>query len=366
MDPAYHYWTFNLSPFLFQVKNLSFDWVTTWWGIVGLIFVFGGGFLFSRKSTLSTNFREILQTTLFYVFILLGLLFTLNKMHVNWGLRWYSLMYLIGFVATYLICAYWSRKRLLMLTETMLMNLLFVTIIMALLGARLAYVFIYNWDHYKLKPLEIFATWEGGLSFHGGIVGTLLGIYIMCRKYKVPFFHVGDKIARVVPIGIGMGRIGNFMNGELWGRPIETHVPWGIIFPEAGAMARHPSQLYQSLGEGWALLLTLFILSRFRQREGAMCAYFIIFYSLYRFIVEYFRAADEQVSYFFWNHLSWGPLNAYPGTHWTQIMTMGQLLCLGFSLLGVVFFFLCRKNILEGSQEWIKRNQAFFLRHKEK
>ncbi|APJ04391.1 prolipoprotein diacylglyceryl transferase [Silvanigrella aquatica] len=382
MIPSEQYWTFDLSPFVFQVKNLNFSWVTTWWGILSLIVIFGGGFFLiwnqikkykyqleksnseKNNSILSKKIHnlEFIQTSFLYFFAILVILYILNIMKINWGLRWYSTMYLIGFISVYVGCMIWIRKKTLMLTENMLMNLITLSIIGMLVGARSAYVFVYNWDYYKTHPWEAIATWEGGLSFHGGIVGVSLAMMYYCYKNKIPFFHLTDKLVRIIPIGIGMGRIGNFLNGELWGRPIESHIPWGIIFPEGGNIARHPSQIYQSLAEGWGLFLTLYIISRWKQKEGTLSACFIIFYSLYRFMVEYFRAADKQINYFYLSNFSWNPLNAYPDVPWWQVLTMGQLLCFCFLIAGCIFLYFTRKNILEFTPEWLKRNDNFFKR----
>ena len=383
MTPSQSYWTVDLSPYVFQVKNINFNWVTTWWGILLLLAVFGGGLFFtwtqSKKLKTSEKLNknpenafllskkiqniELIQTILIYSLAIISILFVLQIMKINWGLRWYSTMYLIGFISVYVGCMIWIRKRTLMLTEGMLMNLITLCIIGMLIGARAAYVFVYNWDFYKTRPLDAIATWEGGLSFHGGIIGVSLAILYYCRKYKIPFFHLTDKLVRVIPIGIGMGRIGNFLNGELWGRPIEGNVPWAIIFPEGGAVARHPSQIYQSLGEGWGLFITLYIISRWKQKEGTISACFVIFYCLYRFIVEYFRAADAQISYLYLSNFSWAPLNAYPNASWWQILTMGQILCLCFLISGLIMLYFTRKNILEYSSEWTKRIEEFHKMH---
>jgi len=385
MTPSQAYWTFDLSPFVFQVKNINFHWVTTWWGAILLLVVFGGGLFltwnYSNKlkkqeknsnninasSTIVKKIQniEFIQTILIYTLSILAILFVLHIMNINWGLRWYSTMYLIGFISVYIGCLIWIRKRTLMLTEGMLMNLITLCIIGMLVGARAAYVFVYNWDFYKSRPLEAIATWEGGLSFHGGIVGVSLAIFYYCHKHKIPFFHLGDKLVRVIPIGIGMGRIGNFFNGELWGRPIEGNVPWAIIFPDGGPIARHPSQIYQSLGEGWGLFLTLFIISRWKHREGTISSCFIIFYCLYRFLVEYFRAADIQISYLYLSNFSWAPLHAYPDVPWWQILTMGQILCLCFLFLGLLLLYFTRKNIMEFSSEWNKRIEDFQIKYAE-
>ena len=359
----YNYWTFDLSPFIFEVKNIPFQWVTTWWGALLILLIFGGGFLFTQIKVQNKGNRDLLQSFLIYVFVILALLFSLQKYHVHWGLRWYSTMYLLGFLSFYFAASNWIKKKSYMLTENLLVNLITYIIIGMLIGARLAYVFIYNFDYYAQHPWESIATWEGGLAFHGGVVGIMLAVFIFCKRNKIPFFHLTDGMALMTPIGIGFGRLGNFMNGELWGRPIVDHIPWAIIFPTGGPIPRHPSQIYQSLGEGWGLFLTLFIISRFKQKEGTVSACFIMFYGLYRFIVEYFRAADVQVSYFYLNHyFEKGPLNAFPNTQWWQLLTMGQILCLSFFLAGLILLFLTRNNILQGTPQWIKRNDEFFAR----
>jgi phosphatidylglycerol:prolipoprotein diacylglycerol transferase len=361
----YHYWTFDLSPFVFEIKNIPFQWVSTLWGIISLALLFLGVFLISKIPRFSKPHQELIRSVLFYGFGIFAILYGLNRFHINWGLRWYSTMYLIGFLSVYFGCLYWSKKQKLMLTENMIVNLIAFCILGMLLGARLTYVFVYNWDYYKMHPLEIIATWQGGLAFHGGIIGVCLVLVLFCKKYQIPFFHLTDKLARLVPIGIGFGRIGNFMNGELWGRPIESHIPWAIIFPEGGNMPRHPSQIYQSLVEGWLLFFTLWFISRWKQREGTISACFLIFYCIYRFFMEYFRAADVQLSYLYLNHLTWAPLNAYPDTKWWEIVTMGQLLCFIFFISGLFFLKITRKNILEESSEWIARNTEFFRKHKD-
>lgn len=365
MEMQQQYWTFDLSPYVFQIKNIPFQWVSTIWGVSLLVLVFGGGFLFVKKAKLSKAKRETFQTTLFYGFGIFAILFALNKFGINWGLRWYSTMYLLGFISVYLGCLYWIKKKVLMLTEGMLVNLIASCILGMLFGARITYVFVYNWDYYKEHMREIVETWEGGLAFHGGIVGVCLAILFFCKVYKIPYFHLTDKITRLVPIGIGFGRIGNFMNGELWGRPIESHIPWAIIFPTGGAVARHPSQIYQSLAEGWLLFLTLWFISRWKQKEGTVSACFVIFYCIYRFFMEYFRAADVQLNYLYLNHLVWAPLGTYKDVPPWQIVTMGQVLCFIFLIFGFLFLKATRGNILEGSPEWINRNEEFFKNHKE-
>lgn len=355
-----HHWTFDLSPFIFEIKNIPFQWVSTVWGMLFLVFTFAALFFLSKRPTIPLLLKQAIQFVLIYGYGIFFVLFMLNKFQVNWGLRWYSTMYLIGFLSVYFGFFYWSRKQMLMMTETMIVNFIAFCIAGMLLGARLTYVFVYNWDYYRLHPLEIVATWQGGLAFHGGIIGVCLAIFFFCRKYKLPFFHVTDKLVRLVPIGIAFGRLGNFMNGELWGRPIESIVPWAIVFPEGGNMARHPSQIYESLCEGWLLFFTLLFFSRKKRKEGTISACFLIFYCVYRFVMEYFRAADVQLNYFYLNHFTWAPLDAYQDAKWWQILTMGQILCGIFSIAGIFFLKSVQKNIFEGSLEWQQRNRTFF------
>jgi phosphatidylglycerol:prolipoprotein diacylglycerol transferase len=362
---AHQYWTFHLNPFIFQVKNIPFQWLYHWWGWLLVLGVFGGGFALSHFFMKSEVHKAFVQSCLVYLFVILCILFGLQAFQISWGLRWYSTMYLLGFLSFYAISLASIKKKTFMLTEDLLVTLVTFIIIGMLAGARTAYVFVYNWDYYFNHPLEAVATWEGGLSFHGGVVGIIAVTLYFCKKHKIPFFHLTDKMAFATPIGIGFGRLGNFMNGELWGRPIVHHVPWAVIFPYAGAEPRHPSQIYQSLGEGWGLFFTLLLLSRTKRKEGMLSAYFIVFYGVYRFCVEYFRAADVQVSYFHINHMDWAGANAYPDTQWWELLTMGQILCLLFVVAGLILMFFLRKNIEVGSPAWIRRNDEFFKRQKE-
>ncbi len=365
MLSGHHYWTFNLSPYLFEVKNIPFSWVSTWWGLISLIVFFAGGFFLTKTKVFSTKTNLLLQNALIYALVIFLILFGLQKFGIDWGLRWYSLMYILGFLAVYLGCLYWSHKKVLMLTESTLVSYITYSIIGMLIGSRLTYVFVYDWDIYKNDLWSIFATWEGGLSFHGGIIGVIIATIIFTRAHKIPFYHLTDKIVRMVPVGIGLGRLGNFMNGELWGRPISSHVPWAIIFPGGGAIARHPSQLYQSLGEGWLLFFTLYFLAQKPRKQGSLSAFFLMFYCIYRFVVEYFRAADAQLNYFYINHFQWAQMNMFPQTKWWMMLTMGQILCIIGFIAGIIMYISTRKSILEYSPRWLQRNETFFKNAKE-
>ncbi len=349
----HNYWTFDLSPYIFLVKDIPFQWVTSLWGIPLLLLFFVGGWFGNRLFVVNAFCREVIESVLVYLLLIFLTLFGFQKFHISWGLRWYSTMYLIGFLTLYFSSLYWIKKGKLQLNENQLVTLIAYLIIGMLLGARCAYVFIYNWDYYHSHPWEALATWAGGLSFHGAVIGILIALVVFCRRYKLSFFHIADKICFIAPVGIGFGRIGNFFNGELWGRPIESHIPWAVVFPQAGAVPRHPSQIYQSLGEGWLLFLTLFLLSRLgivRKKDGVISAFFIIFYCLYRFVMEYFREADIQVNYLFLNHMAWAPLGSFPSTLWWQIVTMGQLLCAIFFLIGLgLLVWLAKRNFSKES-----------------
>jgi phosphatidylglycerol:prolipoprotein diacylglycerol transferase len=352
---ASKYWVHNLSEYVFEVRNLNFDWVLTWYGILGLVVVIGGGFallqlLISKRTKANLDAGNLLwlRGALGFAVLIFAALFGLKKAGYDWGLRWYSTMYVLAYTQVYLISLYWIRRRNIMLTQILLDSLIAYGFIGMLLGARLVYVFVYNWSYYSSNPIDALKVWHGGLSFHGGIIGVIIGMVLFCRKYQFPFWHLADRIVLLVPFGIGIGRIGNFLNrGELYGRVIGSDVPWAIIFPGGGPLPRHPSQLYQSLGEGWMLLLTLFIISRWKHREGVLGAAFVFFYGLYRFPVEFFREADEQLRYYFNNTL-----------------TMGQILCILTMLGGVFVFYLTRKNMLEGSEMWTRRLNDYLEKRK--
>lgn len=229
-------------------------------------------------------------------------------------LRWYSLMYIIGLVAVFLFLRRALRLGRLKMTEDQIEVSLVWGLVGMILGARLAYVFIYNFDYYRNHLSEMLMVWQGGLSFHGGFVGLITGIFIYCRRSKIDFLNLTDNISAIIPVGLGFGRIGNFINGELWGRV--TDVPWAMVFPGGGPFPRHPSQLYESFLEGWLLLaVTLFVYSR-KPRTGVVSATFILGYASFRFIAEFFREPDQQLGYFFGG------------------FSMGQLLCLVMWLFG--------------------------------
>jgi phosphatidylglycerol:prolipoprotein diacylglycerol transferase len=214
-----------------------------------------------------------------------------------WGreIRWYGLMYLIGFVSSYLLVKRQIKKRDLHISKESLESLYFSIILGLIVGARVGYVLFYNFSFYLYHPLDVIAIWHGGMSFHGGLIGVVIAVYIFSKRYKIHFLLLSDLVVPTAPIGLFCGRIGNFINGELYGRPAD--VPWAMVFPEGGDVARHPSQLYEALFEGIVLFSILWIVRDRVKREGTVTALFFILYGIIRFIMEFFREPDAQLGF---------------------------------------------------------------------
>ena len=207
--------------------------------------------------------------------------------------HWYGLMYLIAFALVWLLGRYRIKKGMLDITLKRFEDLIFYGVLGVILGGRLGYVLFYQPSFYLTHPLEIFSIWDGGMSFHGGLLGVLLAMYLFARKENKTFFEIADFIAPLVPLGLACGRLGNFINGELWGRP--SDVPWAMIFPGAGNLARHPSQLYQMMLEGILLFIILWFFSGKKRPVGQVSAVFLIGYGFFRFIAEYTREPDSYL-----------------------------------------------------------------------
>jgi phosphatidylglycerol---prolipoprotein diacylglyceryl transferase len=222
-------------------------------------------------------------------------------------LSWYGLMYVFGFLASYLLVRYQMKRKDFGISKPEVEDLYFYLILGLVIGARLGYVLFYDLKMYLKEPLEIFAIWHGGMSFHGGLIGVLIVAVVFSWKRNKSFWKIADLVIVTAPIGLGLGRIGNFINGELYGRV--TQVPWGMIFPRGGPLPRHPSQLYESALEGGILFLVLWLLKDKKLPSGTLLAIFIGLYGAFRFFVEFFREPDAQLGFVA------GPF------------TMGQLLC---------------------------------------
>lgn len=224
------------------------------------------------------------------------------------SLRWYGLMYLIGFVAAWFL----AKKRLprTQWNQDQLSDLLFYGFLGVILGGRIGYVFFYQLDYFLQDPLYLFKIWTGGMSFHGGLIGVLLALVYFARKTQSSFLQVGDFVAPLIPIGLGAGRIGNFINGELWGRA--TDVPWAMIFPNAGGVPRHPSQLYEFLLEGLVLFSLLWWFSATPRKRGAVGGLFLLGYGCFRVIIEFFREPDAQMQGIYAGLLTQGQMLSIP------------------------------------------------------
>ena len=233
--------------------------------------------------------------------------------------HWYGLMYLLGFLCAWLLAKHrmqtnrwWSKEKL--------SDLLFYCVLGVMVGGRLGYVLFYHPEYLVTNPLQIFYIWQGGMSFHGGLLGVIAAMYFFHRKFKIKLLEIFDFVAPVAPIGLGLGRIGNFIGGELYGRV--TNVPWGMVFPHAGNLPRHPSQLYQAALEGVMMFIILWWFSAKPRPNGAVAGLFLILYSFFRIVVECFRQPDAHLGF-----IAYG---------W---LTMGQFLSIAMFIAGVIFLF---------------------------
>jgi phosphatidylglycerol:prolipoprotein diacylglycerol transferase len=242
--------------------------------------------------------------------------------------RWYGLMYVLGFAAVYVLVAHQIKKYRLKFIKDHFEDLNFALIIGLILGARLGYVAFYNTGYYLQHPGEIIAIWQGGMSFHGSLLGLIAAAWLFCRKNSLPFLQTADLYVVAIPIGLGLGRIGNFINGELFGRV--SDVPWSMVFPSGGPMPRHPSQLYEFLLEGVLLFIILWSLKSVHYRRqwpgGTLFAAFLIGYGLFRSFVELFREPDVQLGFL------------------VGQLTMGQILSSLMILAGAIILFLNRQK----------------------
>lgn len=242
----------------------------------------------------------------------------------QWGwliIRWYSLAYIFGLLGAWGLARVMSRKCGSQWTVLKIDDFLLWATVGIILGGRLGYVFFYNLSYYLEYPAQILAVWQGGMSFHGGLIGVIVAAVLFARKKEIPLFSMSDILVCVAPIGLFLGRVANFINGELFGRVTQS-VPWAIVFPEGGDMPRHPSQLYEALTEGLLLFLILnalwWFVPKYRERAGFLTGLFFILYAVFRFALEFFREPDAHLGFIFEN------------------LTMGQILCVPMFLLGLL------------------------------
>jgi phosphatidylglycerol:prolipoprotein diacylglycerol transferase len=236
-------------------------------------------------------------------------------------LRWYGLMYMLSFILGFFVMRSLAKYRRLNISTDDLYDLLFYLILGVMIGGRLGYVVFYDLGNYLRDPLSIFAIWQGGMSFHGGFLGMILAAWYVCRKKGWNFWEIADLGSAAAPIGLGLGRIGNFINGELFGRP--TNVAWAMVFPEGGNMPRHPSQLYEALLEGLVLFVILIWLYKKNFFRGTVFWALLGFYGVFRFIIEFVREPDIQIG------LDLGPF------------TRGQELTFPMLVIGLSMMIIC-------------------------
>ena len=233
-------------------------------------------------------------------------------------IHWYALMYLLGFLCAWLLAGYRAKKQALPWTKEQISDLIFYSAVGVILGGRLGYMLFYDTANWLHHPLEIFKVWQGGMSFHGGFIGVLIALWLFGRRYKKQFWEITDFMAPLVPIGLALGRIGNFINGELWGRPTNIS-DWGMIFPYVDMQPRHPSQLYECFFEGIVLFIIVWIFTSKPRPVRAATGVFLVGYGCFRFALEFFREPDVGLGFI-----------------WANWLTMGQLLSIPMILVGML------------------------------
>ncbi len=243
---------------------------------------------------------------------------------MSFEIRWYSLAYILGIVIGWSLC-----KKIFIKNSDInekFDDYITYLIIGIILGGRIGYIIFYNFSYYLDNILDIFKIWQGGMSFHGGLLGVIASSYIFAKKNNQNPFSYLDQVSLVAPIGIFFGRLANFINSELYGRA--SDLPWSVIFIKIDKLSRHPSQLYEATLEGIILFLILiyFINRNYLKKPGLISGLFLIFYSLFRFFIEFFRVPDEQIGYLILN------------------LTMGQIISLVFASIGIIIFYLKNEN----------------------
>ena len=226
------------------------------------------------------------------------------------SVHWYGLMYLVGFVLCWSALAWRARDTSRGFTTEQVSDMLFYAALGIILGGRIGYMVFYAWSDLIAHPLLIFQVWKGGMAFHGGLLGVIIALWIYAVKTGKHVIDLTDFAAPVVPLGLGAGRIGNFINGELWGKV--TDVPWAMIFPSGGPYPRHPSQLYEFLLEGVVMFTILWLYSAKPRPRWAVSGLFLILYGCFRFCVEFVRVPDIQVGYVAFGWLTEGQVLSFP------------------------------------------------------
>jgi phosphatidylglycerol:prolipoprotein diacylglycerol transferase len=243
---------------------------------------------------------------------------------------WYSLSYIAGIIFGYYYVLKLNKTRAVIFEKKIFDDSIAYIVMGIVLGGRLGYVFIYNPEYFLANPIDILKTWNGGMSFHGAVIGVALAIYIFVQKQRINFLYFVDLIAAAAPIGFFFGRMANFVNDELWGRI--SNVPWAVLFPRGGYLPRHPSQIYEAILEGLVLFMILncAFKTQYKNYCGKVTGIFMITYAAFRIVAEIYRQPDLQLGYFV--------------TH----LTMGQILSMPMIIVGMILFF-CAKQVKKAS-----------------
>lgn len=225
-------------------------------------------------------------------------------------IHWYGIMYLIGFLGAWGLGLWRAKAPYTALNKSQVGDAIFYGALGVLIGGRVGYMLLYNFTYFIQQPWSLFQIWDGGMSFHGGLIGVFVSTLLYARKIQVNVWDILDFFAPMVPVGLGAGRIGNFINGELWGRVTDASV--GMVFPTGGPLPRYPSQLAEFLLEGVLLFIILWVISRKPRPRFAMCALFITFYGIFRFIIEFLRQPDPQLGYVMFGWMTQGQVLSLP------------------------------------------------------
>ncbi|HBM15743.1 MAG TPA: prolipoprotein diacylglyceryl transferase [Lentisphaeria bacterium] len=274
----------------------------------------------------------------------------INPVALKFGsikIYWYGIMYLLGFLASWFLGIKRSKRINGLWEKDDISDLIFYAMAGVLIGGRIGYIVFYNFPYYISNPFEIFRVWEGGMSFHGATIGVVITFILYAKKKGKNLFQVGDLILPTVPIGLALGRLGNFINGELWGKA--SNLPWAMIFPaDPSQLPRHPSELYELILEGIILFIVLWIYSSKERPRMAVSGMFLALYGIFRFIVEFVRLPDPQLGY-----IAFG---------W---LTMGQILSIPMIIIGLFFIYwgYTRHPLIRGLN---KDDIDFLARNKEK
>ena len=225
-------------------------------------------------------------------------------------LYWYGFMYALSFIIIDYLIVTASKNKKIILSKDQAEKFTIVILIFAILGGRIGYILFYDFNYYSSNIIKVFYLWEGGMSFHGGLIGVAVGAFYLANQNALKFFEIADIVCLYAPIGLFFGRVGNFINSELYG--IKTSGSWGVVFPVIDSYPRHPSMLYEALLEGVILFVILFIINQKKVFAGIISGYFLLIYGIFRFFVEFVRLPDAHIGYIYYDWVTMGQLLTIP------------------------------------------------------